>query len=117
MSVLKLTITFWAILILLVCAGKAAQPIRVIEVTDSSLSCSQLISQIYYLESLGSDLSGKTDKQGRNATLAAAGTLLIVPYFFMDLKEGEAVELNAVRARHMHLSKLYQNKKCGQESD
>jgi len=116
MGVIKLTIAVLATLILLGCAGKTAQPIRVIEVTDSSLSCSQLISQIYYLENLGSDLSGKTDKQGRNASLAVAGSLLIVPFFFMDLKEGEAIELNAVRARHMHLSKLYQTKKCGQES-
>ena len=115
LSLIRLPTISLIALLILGCAGKTAQPIRVIEITDSSLSCTQLITQIYNLENLGSKLSGKTDKQGINATLAVAGSLLIVPYFFMDLKEGEATELNAVRARHMHLSKLYQTKNCGKE--
>mgnify|MGYP006148154555 FL=1 len=98
---------------LLGCAGKTAQPIRVIEITDSSLTCAQLLANIYNLESSGAELAGQTNKMGRNAALAVAGALTIVPYFFMDLKQGEAIELNAVRARHMHLSKLYQTNKCG----
>ncbi|OUU36080.1 MAG: hypothetical protein CBC09_08455 [Cellvibrionales bacterium TMED49] len=101
------------LILLFGCAGKTAQPIRVIEITDSSLTCSQLLSQIYNLERSGAELAGQTDKQGKNAALAVAGSFVIVPYFFMDLKEGEAVELNAVRARHMHLSKLYQSNQCG----
>jgi|TARA_B110000090_G_C12937732_1_gene276098 hypothetical protein len=100
-------------LFLLGCAGKTAQPIRVIEITDSSLTCAQLLAQIYSLERGGAELAGQTDKTGKNAALLVAGALTIVPYFFMDLKEGEAIELNAVRARHMHLSKLYQTNKCG----
>ncbi len=99
--------------VLVVWAGKTAQPIRVSELTDSSLTCPQLLAQIYNLERGGAELAGQTDKQGKNAALAVAGSLIIVPYFFMDLKQGEAVELNAVRARHMHLSKLYQTNKCG----
>ena len=102
-----------SLLFLVGCAGKTAQPIRVIEITDSSLTCPQLLAQIYNLERGGAELAGQTDKQGKNAALAVAGSLVIVPYFFMDLKQGEAVELNAVRARHMHLSKLYQTNKCG----
>ena len=101
------------LLLLMGCAGKTAQPIRVIEVTDSDLACDNILKQIYNLEEMGAILSGKTDKQVKNAALAAAGYITIVPYFFMDLKEGEAVELNAVRARHMHLTKLYQKKNCG----
>ncbi len=101
------------LLLLMGCAGKTAQPIRVIEVTDSDLACGNILKQIYNLEEMGAILSGKTDKQVKNAALAAAGYITIVPYFFMDLKEGEAVELNAVRARHMHLTKLYQKKNCG----
>ena len=39
-------------------------------------------------------LAHETDKQEKNAAFAVAGSLIIVPYFFIDLKQGEAVELN-----------------------
>jgi len=108
-------LVFTFLLTLIGCAGKTAQPIRVIEVTDTDLPCEKILNQIYHLEEMGAILAGKADKQVKNAALAAAGYITIVPYFFMDLKEGEAVELNAVRARHMHLTRLYQNKNCGTE--
>jgi hypothetical protein len=64
------------------------------------------------LDEEGRALARKSDKTGKNAALAVAGQILLVPYFFMDLKEGEKEELNAVRARYMHLTKLYEKKAC-----
>ena len=113
----KVVLLGLSVLFLAGCAGKTARPLRVIEITDSSLTCAQLLAQIYNLERAGAELAGQTDKQGKNAALAVAGSFVIVPYFFMDLKQGEAVELNAVRARHMHLSKLYQTNKCGDKTE
>tara|TARA_B100000963_G_scaffold321850_1_gene305490 strand:+ start:23 stop:376 length:354 start_codon:yes stop_codon:yes gene_type:complete len=94
------------------CAGKTADPVKVIQLTDRELSCGQVLSQMNQLDQEGRVLARKADKTGKNAALAVAGQMLLVPYLFMDLKEGEKVELNAVRARYMHLVKLYEKKEC-----
>ena len=94
------------------CAGKVADPIKVTQITDKDLTCSQILSQLDALDSVGRELERKSEKLPKNAALATAGSLLVVPYLFMDLKNGEKVELNAVRARHMHLTRLYQKKSC-----
>ena len=40
-----------------------------------------------------------------------------MPFFFIDLKEAEKVELNALRARYFHLTRLASNNKCSGFSD
>lgn len=99
-------------LLLIGCAGKVADPIKVTQITDKDLSCGQILGQLDALDSIGRELERKSEKLTKNAALATAGSLLVVPYLFMDLKSGEKIELNAVRARHMHLTRLYQKKSC-----
>ena len=75
-----------SLLFLVGCAGKTAQPIRVIEITDSSLTCSQLLAQIYNLERGGAELAGQTDKQGKKCRTCGGGVFGNYSLFFYGLK-------------------------------
>ena len=95
------------------CAGNAPNPIQVIQNNDYSYSCNQLTSEVNSIARFTSELSGDdTSKWKRNIALSAAGSILIVPYFFMDLTEGHGVEVNAARARYIHLYRAAVNKNC-----
>ena len=95
------------------CAGGAPKPVQVIQSGDYSYNCSELTAKINSLGTLASNLSAEdTSKYKKNIGLAAAGSFLIVPYFFMDLTEGDNIERNAARARYIHLYRLAVNKNC-----
>ena len=95
------------------CAGNAPKPIAVVQSGDYQLNCDQLTSSVNSIASFGNQLSNdETDKWKRNIGLASAGAFLIVPYFFMDLTEGDNVEINAARARYIHLHRIAVSKKC-----
>ena len=101
------------IIILYGCAGGAPKPIQVIQTGDYSLNCQDLTNKVNYIASLTSDLTQEdTSKYKKNIGLATAGAFLIVPYFFMDLTEGDNVEMNAARARYIHLYRIASNKGC-----
>jgi len=95
------------------CAGGAPKPIQVIQSGDYSFNCEQLTNKINSISTLTSELDQEdTSKYKKNIGLATAGSLLIVPYFFMDLTEGDNIERNAARARYIHLHRLAVNKNC-----
>lgn len=103
-------------LLLASCAGREAQPVQVVRSTDMQLSCIQLDREQLVIDADARKLAGKTDKTVKNASLAAAGAFLLVPYFFIDLSEAEEIELNALRARYMRLERLKEIKRCSVQS-
>ena len=60
-----------------------------------SLCCRGLELSMSEAQSKMQRLVGDTDKTGQNAELGVAGVFLLVPWFFMDLKDGEKVEYDA----------------------
>jgi hypothetical protein len=54
----------------------------------------------------------KTNKFGTNALWATAGVFLIVPFFFMDMKDAEKIEFEAMRQRHNRLLIYLDSKNC-----
>ena len=88
---------------------------QVVRSTDMQLSCVQLDQEQLVIDADARKLAGKTDKTVKNASLAAAGAFLLVPYFFIDLSEAEEIELNALRARYMRLERLKEIKSCSGE--
>ena len=100
-------------LFLLGCAGAPPKPIEVVQPNDYKLNCNQLVSYINQAAEYGNELrANETSKWKKNIGLASAGTLLIVPYFFMDLTEGDNVEINAAKARYIHLHRIAVSKGC-----
>lgn len=53
-----------------------------------------------------------TNKFGYNAVCATSGFFLIVPFFFMDLKDTEKIEWEAMRVRYNRLLIYAAEKNC-----
>ena len=99
--------------VLFSCAGSPPKPVDVVQSGDYNLTCSELTSKINSAAQFGNELrSDETGKWKKNIGLAAAGGLLIFPYFFMDLTEGDDVEINAAKARYIHLHRIAVSKSC-----
>ena len=99
-------------LILLGCGGKAADPIPQYQPGDEARSCSGLKAEIANNEAEIAKLLPSEDATGKNVALGVAGVFLIVPWFFMDFKEGEATEIKALRRRNQWLREAAANKNC-----
>ncbi len=53
-----------------------------------------------------------TNKFATNTLWAVGGCLLIVPFFFMDLKDAEKIEYNALKTRYNRLLIIASEKSC-----
>jgi hypothetical protein len=94
------------------CAGREANPIPVYLPGDEKLSCAALKSEIAQLQVDMQRILPKTDKGLSNALWAAGGVFFIVPFFFMDLKDAEKIEFDAMRQRHNRLLVYAAEKSC-----
>jgi len=94
------------------CAGREANPIPVYLPGDENRSCTALKAEIAQLQVDMARLLPKTDKGLTNALWAAGGVLVIIPFFFMDLKDAEKIEFDAMRQRHNRLLVYAAEKGC-----
>ncbi len=101
---------------LVACGGRTPQPIMAHQYGDNAKNCKALIYEIQNIEGEIQRLLPQTDKTGKNVALGVAGWFFLVPLFFMDFKNAEAVEYQAYRQRYNHLSSLAMSKDCGAET-
>jgi len=94
------------------CAGREANPVSIHQLGDEQKSCGSLRTEMYQIENEIARLLPKSDKTGRNIACAATGILFIVPLFFMDLKEGEKIEVEAYKQRYNHLMLIVNERGC-----
>ena len=94
------------------CGGKSANPVLSYQPGDEKRSCEGLKSEIAMNEAEIARLVPYDDATGKNVALGVAGAFLIVPWFFMDFKEGEAIELQALRRRNQWLREVAGDKDC-----
>ena len=100
----KSVCVFIALLICLAgCAGRQANPIQAYLPGDENRSCQGYMAEIAQLESDMNRILPDTNKFGYNALMFAGGLLVIAPFFFMDLKDAEKVEWEAMRVRRNRL--------------
>ena len=85
------------------CAGRTANPIAAYLPGDEKRSCAGLKAEIAQLQADMQRILPKTDKGLTNTLWAVGGCLVIVPFFFMDLKDAEKIEFDAMRQRHNRL--------------
>ncbi len=95
------------------CGGKTASPVMITQYNDDNLSCKQLKYEMNHIQSEIQNLLPKTDKTVKNVALGVAGAFLLVPWFFMDFKNGEQQEYDAYRHRYNHLARIASDKECG----
>jgi hypothetical protein len=94
------------------CGGKEANPVSQYQPGDENRSCTGLKAEISSNEAEMAKLIPHEDATGKNVMLGAAGVFLIVPWFFMDFKEGEATELQALKRRNQWLREVATDKGC-----
>ena len=94
------------------CAGREANPIAAYLPGDEHRSCMALKAEVAQLQVDMARLLPKIDKGLTNALWAAGGVLVIVPFFFMDFKDAERIEFNALRQRHNRLLVYAAEKEC-----
>lgn len=94
------------------CAGREANPIAIYLPGDEQRSCRGLQSEIAQLQADMQRLLPKTDKGLSNTLWAIGGVVAIVPFFFMDFKDAEKIEFDAMRQRHNRLLVYAAEKSC-----
>ena len=94
------------------CAGREANPVAIYLPGDENRSCEGYKAEIAQLQVDMQRMLPKIDKGVSNALWATAGVFLIVPFFFMDLKDAEKIEFDALRARHNRLLVYAAEKNC-----
>ena len=94
------------------CAGRTANPIAAYLPGDETRSCEGLKAEIAQLQADMQRLLPKTDKGLTNTLWALGGCVVIVPFFFMDLKDAEKIEFEAMRTRHNRLLVYAAEKDC-----
>ena len=106
------TILISSLLLISACAGKSPSPVMIMQYGDDQKSCKKLKQEMLYIQGEIQNLMPKTDKTGKNVGLGVAGIFFIVPWFFMDFKNGEQQEYDAYRQRYNHLANITSDKDC-----
>ena len=94
------------------CAGRVSNPIPAYLPGDEKRSCSGLLAKIAQLEADMIRILPETNKFGYNTLMFVGGLLVIVPFFFMDLKKSEKIEWDAMRVRRNRLLIYAAEKGC-----
>ena len=99
------------VLVLSGCAGSAPNAVLSYQPGDEKRSCTSLKAEIASNEAQMIHLASEKDSTiGKNVAVGITGIFLIVPWFFMDVKGKEAVELSALRHRNRNLRQFAANK-------
>ena len=91
------------------CAGRAANPVMVYQYGDEQQSCGALIETEIF------DLLPQREKADKNTKLGVTGIFLLVPFLLMDISKSEQVEANALIKRYNHLLGISEEEACGLE--
>jgi len=79
---------------------------------DENRSCEGLKAEVAQLQADMQRILPKTDKDLTNVLWATGGVFFIFPFFFMDFKDAEKIEFEAMRQRHNRLLIYAAEKKC-----
>lgn len=89
------------------CAGRTASPIQIQRLGDDRMAEAAIHSEMAQIDR---DISAKKRKQDNilttNIVLGVAGFFVIVPWFFMNLKDAEGTEIEALKQRKTWLSDI-----------
>ena len=95
------------------CGGRQAHPILSHQPNDQEKSCDVLRDEINYLNAQYKKKKEEhAGKEALDVALLIGGFFIIVPWFFMDLKDAEKVEYEAITHRIEHLTSLARTKNC-----
>jgi len=95
------------------CGGHAANPVDRYMAGDEDKSCNSLYAEMSQIDT---EITQKrkeiSDRDTWNIILFVGGFFTIVTWFFMDVKNSQEVELDALGARKKALSNIFHDKDC-----
>ena len=95
------------------CAGSRPNPVDRYTPGDEKRSCRALMAE---MASIDQEVVRKgareSEKDFWNIVLFVAGVFVIIPFFFMDIKKAEEVEINALKERKTNLKIMFADKNC-----
>ena len=94
------------------CGGRNANPMLVYLPGDESRSCTGYLAEIAQLDADMARILPKTSKAGYNTLMGIAGAFVIVPWFFIDVKNADKIEWEAMRVRRNRLLIYAAEKGC-----
>ena len=101
-----------AVLALSACGGRDPWPVPWNQPGDEASTCSKLIEEVTQNETEIIRRLPAQDQSGRNAVLYGAGVFLILPWFAMDLRLADSIEIRAYFERNAWLRELGARKRC-----
>ena len=94
------------------CAGRDGNPVSAYQPGDEKRNCISLQTELSQTDAKIAELTPKANKMPWNTIMLVTGVFVIIPVFFMDLKNGEKVELDAYRQRHNTLELIAAQQGC-----
>ena len=94
------------------CGGRTANPVSQYHVGDENRSCQGLKAEVSNNEQEIAKLLPYEDATGKNVALGVTGALFIIPLFFMDFKDAEATEIQALKRRNTWLREVAAKNRC-----
>ena len=110
--VLRLSGLVTILVLLTTCGGRPPNPVAVYQPGDERRSCAGLRAEVAENEVQIAKLVPSEDATGKNVALGVAGAFVLVPWFFMDFKDGERIEIDALRRRNRYLREFAYEKEC-----
>ena len=95
------------------CAGRSAHPVTVAQSGDTKKSCKALRKETQQiLRKIHKMVPYIKTKDKKKVLKMVTGALIIIPWFFVDMKDAEKVEANALRERYNYLADLADRRNC-----
>jgi hypothetical protein len=107
--------TIFAVTVLAVlsaCGGRTANPVAQYQPGDENRSCEGLKVEVSNNEQEIAKLLPYEDATGKNVALGVTGAFFIVPLFFMDFKDAEGTEIQALKRRNNWLREVAARNQC-----
>jgi hypothetical protein len=96
------------------CAGRAPNPVAVVQPSDRSLDCTQIAAEVgandTRIRNLASEEGGKV---AQNVAAGVAGLFFFPIWFAMDFQGTASKETAALQSRNQYLAAVAVEKRCG----
>lgn len=104
-------------LLLAGCAGRAPQPIALIQATDAAMDCTAIAAEAQNNNQKVAQLAEEQGlKVAQNVAAGVAGLFIPILWFGMDFQGAASKEVEALQARQQYLATLAQQRGCGKPS-
>ncbi len=111
---MRIVLVIAATALLGACAGRAPQPVAVVQAQDRFMDCpaiqAEVLANNQRVQSLGSEQGLKV---GQNVAAGVAGLFIWPLWFGMDFQGAAGTEAAALQSRQQYLATLAEQRRCG----